>query len=220
MRDLLVIVPTRGRPQNLRRLLKAWEETEATADLIACVDTDDPFLDEYVAMDLDFLASGPRQGLVGWTNEAAMEYCDQYRYLGSIGDDHVPRTVGWDRRICDALKELGTGIAYGDDLIQHEALPTACFLTSNIVRAIGYMCPPSLEHQYIDNVWLGWGRALGLRYLPDVVIEHMHPVAGQVQGDALYDESAALMDRDRRAFEEYLANSFTSDIAKVALSSV
>jgi hypothetical protein len=218
MKDLLVIVPSRGRPQNIRRLLKAWVDTEATADLIVCVDNDDPFLSQYAVMDLNFLTAGPRQGLVGWTNEIAMKHADRYRYLGSMGDDHVPRTVGWDRRICAALKELGTGIAYGEDLIQHEALPTACFLTSNIVRAIGYMCPPSLEHQYIDNVWLGWGRSLGYRYLPDVVIEHMHPAAGTAELDPLYAESAALMDRDRRAFEEYLANGFTADIAKVALS--
>jgi hypothetical protein len=52
---------------------------------------------------------------------------DPPRYLASLGDDHRPRTKGWDRRLIDAIESLGgaPGIAYGDDKLQGAALPTA-----------------------------------------------------------------------------------------------
>ena len=215
--DLLVIVPSRARPHNLRRLLRAWLDTEATADLIVCVDDDDPFLPEYLALSLPLLTVGPRQGLVAWTNEAALEFADQYRFLGSLGDDHVPRTVGWDQRLCASLERVT--FAYGDDLIQHEALPTACLMRSEVVTKLGYMCPPSLEHQYVDNCWLEWGKAVGICYHPTVVIEYLHPLVSKAPPDAVYAQSQALMQPDALAFAAYMASQFTQDVRKLRSAS-
>jgi hypothetical protein len=47
MRDMLVIVPTRGRPAAATRLIEAFAATGATTDLVFCVDNDDPHLPEY-----------------------------------------------------------------------------------------------------------------------------------------------------------------------------
>jgi hypothetical protein len=117
--------------------------------------------------------------------------------------------------ITDALTELGSGIAYGNDLLQGERLPTAAFMTSDIIRTLGWMCPPTLEHLYIDNAWLELGRAMGrLRYLPDVVLEHLHPDAGKAQQDQTYAE-ANHPDRDRRdkaAFEAWRRDGLPRDL--------
>ena len=40
--DLLVIIPTRGRPQAVPAIVDAWNQTGATADLLFAVDTDAP----------------------------------------------------------------------------------------------------------------------------------------------------------------------------------
>ena len=123
--------------------------------------------------------------------------------IGFCGDDHRPRTVGWDQAYLDALREMGTGIVYGNDLLQGEALPTQVAMTSDIIRALGYMAPPDLVHMYADNWWRELGRRAGcLRYLPDVIVEHMHPVAGKADWDEGHKRVNApeMYDRDATTF--------------------
>ena len=43
-----VIVPTRGRPENMARLAESFVCTNASVDLYAVIDNDDPKWDEYV----------------------------------------------------------------------------------------------------------------------------------------------------------------------------
>jgi hypothetical protein len=104
--------------------------------------------------------------------------------VGFMGDDHRPRTKGWDTAYLAALIQMRVGMVYGDDGWQHETLPTQIAMTTDIVKALGWMAPPALVHMYVDNWWLELGRAAGcIRYLPDVVVEHMHPVAGKAEWD-------------------------------------
>lgn len=187
---LLVIVPTRGRPQNAARLAKAFEETDSlNADLLFVADHDDPELIAYhtAAPRLLVYRGESGNGLVPALNWAAGLYADIYDHLGFMGDDHLPRTAGWDAHVLGALDTRSPRVVYGNDLLQGEALPTAVFLPSRLVRALGFMAPPVLRHLYVDNFWLDLGRNLGgLRYLPDVVIEHIHPAAGKTAMDDRY----------------------------------
>jgi hypothetical protein len=138
--------------------------------------------------------------------------------IGFMGDDHCPRTYGWDKAYVDALREMGTGIVYGNDLIQGARLPTQVAMTADIVRALGYMAPPALTHLYVDNFWRDLGTVAGcLRYLPDVTVEHRHPIAGKAEWDEGYRRvnDAAMYERDRLAYVEYQRTQFVADVAKV-----
>jgi hypothetical protein len=122
-------------------------------------------------------------------------------------------------RYLDALRELGTGIVYGHDLLQGEKLPTQCAMTADIVRALGHMAPPTLRHMYVDNYWLDLGRAADcIRYLPEVVVEHMHPFAGKAAMDAGYQRvnASEVYAADQQAYAAYHAGQFGADVAKVA----
>lgn len=224
--DLLVIVPSRGRPQNIQRLLQAWTDTAATAQLEVAVDDDDPMLSEYLRI-MDHLEPevgplahcvvGERLRLGPTLNARAVEAARLYRYVGFMGDDHLPRTNAWDDRITDHLADLRTGIVYGNDLLQGQALPTAVFMTADVIDTLGYFSPPELIHMYLDDAWKAWGEGMGrLRYLDDVVIEHMHPVAGKADGDVLYGESNAVMGKDSIAYDHYkVSGELHADIAKL-----
>lgn len=187
---LLVIVPTRGRPQNAARLAKAFEETDSlNADLVFVADHDDPELPAYhlAAPRLLIYQGQTGQGLVSSLNWVAGIYADIYDHLGFMGDDHLPRTAGWDAHVLGALSAIEPRVVYGNDLLQGEFLPTAAFMPSRMVRALGWMAPPCLKHLYVDNFWLQLGRDLGgLRYLPEVIIEHIHPAAGKTAMDDRY----------------------------------
>jgi hypothetical protein len=103
-----------------------------------------------------------------------------------MGDDHIPRTFHWDREFEKALRGQ-TGIVYGNDLLQGENLPTAFVMTRDIVDALEGMTFPKCKHLYFDNFVKQLGIDLGvLKYLPDVIIEHLHPVAGKAEMDEGY----------------------------------
>lgn len=235
MTDLVVVVPSRGRPEAASAVTESFAET-CTADtrLVFAVDDDDPELPEYLAVSRRTtfntsvcIVREPRS-MVHALNTAAVYITippDNGPFaVGFMGDDHRPRTVGWDVVYLQGLKASGTGIVYGDDLLQHRNLPTQCAMTADIVRALGFMAPPALTHMYVDNFWLALGTAAGcVRYLPDVVVEHLHPVAGKAQWDEGYVRvnDPAMYSKDGRVFAEYVRDSLAGDVEKVrALRSV
>ncbi|MEW2474612.1 hypothetical protein AB0875_12555 [Micromonospora gifhornensis] len=229
MADLLVIVPSRGRPESLPKVVKAWQETGAFADaaLTFVIDTDDPRYEEYRAIPLPppeergpvrLVGADQWRPLVPKLNLAAGAWAGEHFALAFAGDDHLPRTPGWAKRYLDELRDLGTGIVYGNDRIQGERLPTQWAMTSDIVRTLGRMIPADVEHLYCDNAILDLGRAAEcIRYLPDVVIEHCHPVAGRGVWDAGYERvnRREQYARDHAAYQQWRADRMADDVAAV-----
>ncbi len=212
---MLVICPSRGRPQNIEALLECWATTDAKADLVVCVDNDDPLLDDYQQVPTVQLVVGPRKSLGGWINTIAVGA--NADIIGVIGDDVRPRTWMWDAEIQTVMTPLG--IVYGNDLHQSEALPTHPFVDAEIVRRLGYLAPPGIEHLYLDNFWKALGEGLGtLTYCADVILEHMHPHAGKAEMDDGYKivNSRAAYKAGRRAFESYMLHRFDADLARCA----
>lgn len=197
---------------------RTFRQTAAlpTTRLVLVIDRDDPTFNDYPPAegfrarygwdpDAPFvmgLAPEETGTLVRATNSAASKFWDQDIIIGHVGDDHRFRTLGWDRRIAEILTE--PGIAYGDDLLQGEMLPTAPFISSVIPRSLGWYALPSCKHMFIDNAWKRLGQALGsYHYLPDVVIEHMHPGAGKGQLDEGYLRADASTDIDRVSYHHW-----------------
>jgi hypothetical protein len=215
---MLVICPSRGRPQNIADLLDCWAVTEATADLIVCVDVDDPTLEQYdeVMSGQIGLIVGQRQSLTGWINTVAEAECHRHNIIGMIGDDVRPRTKHWDAEIAGAMKRFG--VVYGNDLHQSQRQPTHPFLDAELIRRLGFMAPWSIEHLYIDDFWRELGAHLGtLTYLPDVILEHMHPHAGKAEMDDGYRtvNSSDAYRRNGKAFRQYMARHFQRDMVKL-----
>ena len=71
MPDLVVVVPTRGRPENAHALRRAFKDT-CTADtaLVFAVDADDPALSGYAGLPLS--DCGPWEPMVPKLNKAAV----------------------------------------------------------------------------------------------------------------------------------------------------
>jgi hypothetical protein len=224
MTDMAVIVPTRGRPASIRRLIEGWALTNATSTLVLGVDEDDESLNlgmvnsfsQEFGVDVK-LVSYPRTSMNGTLNAIAVEAADEFDILAFMGDDHLPRTNRWDYHIRNALGD-GAAMAYGNDLMQGILLPTAVFMSSSIVQALGYMAPPLLYHLFLDNAWIEWGKAFGgLKYLPDVVIEHLHPQAGKADWDEghIRVNSGEMWEHDRTAFDDYVKSDLESDLNKL-----
>lgn len=231
--ELLMIVPSRGRPQNVRALLEAWCETATgAADVLIALDDDDPTWNEYKYK--GWMLPGWPEGserplrwtmkerlrLGGTLNHVAHKmtyrYSSPYRAVGFMGDDHLPRTKGWDQRFMEALDDMGTGMVYGNDLLQRQNLPTHIAMTADIVRELGYMVPGGLVHQFIGYAWQTLGASIDrLRYLPDAVIEHMHPNAGKAEMDAGYEAAGSQYEEDYRRCEDWKRLQMGADVARL-----
>jgi len=227
--SLAVLCPSRNNPIALMQAASAFGATQTGPDtfFVGVVDFDDPMLQDYVERaeaDGVLLMQTP-PGSVGSMNSAmnwaAERWAQQVDIVGFIGDDHRFRTKGWDHIVEMVLKGQGGGLAYGDDLAQRERLPTQVFISSFIVRALGWMGLPGAKHLYLDNTWLVLGsEADCLYYIPDVVIEHIHPAYGKTEWDEnhLRVNSQAMYDHDRTVFETWMTTQREDDVQRVRQS--
>lgn len=234
MKRLALLVPTRGRPNSIKAIIDDWYLTDYNVDLWLGIDDDDPEYDGYRKID-DYACEknvemvfwqGPRKRLGPTLNDMAIcaakagedRKSYEYDYISFLGDDHRPRTQNWNELIVNQLESMGTGIVYGDDLLQGANLPTAVFMTANIVRELGYMVPPGMIHLYLDDFWKDLGNAAGiLKFMPNVIIEHMHPAIGKAEWTAQYQEvnSQTMFNNDAATYAQYKAEQFDKDVAKV-----
>jgi hypothetical protein len=196
--------------------MAALEETcQGQTDLIVGLDLDDPKRREYQRLGVEFMLSGELHQVVAWMNWMARAWVKEYRLIGHIGDDNVPRTIGWDLRVMEALEEVP--MCFADDLYPRPkgTLPCHIFMRSEIIRSLGYMGPPLFRSMFVDNVWMAWGAAIGIKFLSDVVIEHMHPGAGKAPIDETYARSAAQFAEGHQAYQHYMATDYASDVARL-----
>jgi hypothetical protein len=221
--DLLLIVPSRARPGNVARLLDAVHaKSRLMTHVHVAVDDDDPEIEQYrQVMDSDggpgdVLETGPRKGLAAWTNEVAVRRAGEYPYLASFGDDHLPRTNGYDRALVRAIQDMGgTGFSYPWDGIRAD-IPEAVVVSSDIVKALGWMCQPALQHYWIDDTWADLGHGAGcIRHLRAVVVDHIHPDAGKAPGDKTYSDANGKIPADREAYYRWRAERMAADIRTI-----
>ena len=217
MKDFGIFVPSLGRPHSIERLRDTMASTcRGDTHLIVGLNEEDPRRGEYPP-GIEYVVRPGIRGVVAWLNELAVPRAGDFRFIGALGDDHVPKTVGWDLRMAGALGK--TPFAFGNDLYPRTPgeLPTHIFTRSEVVRALGYLGVPRFRHMYVDAGWKRWGEAIGITYLDDVIIEHLHYTVGKSPVDATYAASAPLMGPDEVAYRAYCADpdGLEADIGRI-----
>ena len=219
--DLLLVVPSRGRPASIARLRAAMEATcKGDTFLVVGLDDDDPSLQDYISQAdagcTYVVRSGLRQ-VVPWINELATGRTGRFRFIGHVGDDNVPSTPGWDVRMMEALEH--TPFAFGNDLYPTRppgSLSCHIFMRSEVIAALGYMGPPSIRHMFVDVAWYAWGRGCGIEFLSDVIIEHLHYTLGRSPFDESNAASLACTGADLGAWHAYSrGGQLNADILKI-----
>lgn len=220
-KEIIVIVPSRGRPDNAERLVESWKNTTQGKSLILFVlDGDD-----YQQYNTFVTISGIETVVIPKKRELLTAklnmFCEDWEEEGAevisfMGDDCVFLTPGWEDRILEWQRE-NKGICYCNDLLQGENLPNNVFIHNDIVSALGFMAPPVLQHYFIDNYWKDLGIRLGkLKYFPEIVIEHRHWSNGKSQKDETYIQAEnTLMGTDRAAWDKYRETELANDVQKI-----
>jgi hypothetical protein len=219
--DLTMYVPTKGRPENALRLQDQFYRTINLNSRIVFINSDnDQKLEHYKHLHEQIIVSPKKPGFVdplnlGYTYDRKRVF--SYA-VGFMGDDHFPRTEGWDEIFVNNLLEMKAGLVYGNDGFQGAKIPTQIAMTWEIPLHLGFMTLPQLQHLYADNFWLDFGIAINkLRYIPDVLIEHLHPAAGKAQVDAGYEYSSnyLLDQQDKATYQRYLSEDLEGDAQEV-----
>lgn len=230
--ELAVVIPTRGRPENIRRVISAWDFTNAwdVADLVLAVDGDDPEHTGYIRLMEETRHPDTGEALFSvvtldrWTpmvyklDKVALNLAltGKYFALGFAGDDHLPQTIGWAATYLEELHKPGVAMVYGDDGYQGRKLSTEWAVCADVVRQLGRMVPAPVEHMYCDNSMMDLFGAAGLlRHLPQVRIEHMHPIAGKGKDDDQYRRvnSRDQFRADRDRYQGWKNGQLSADLA-------
>jgi len=218
---LTVLCPTRGRIAGVNATLESFLLTARLPDThLVFIINDDEDPEPYALVPHLIV---PKQE---WMNqvlqlgtELVLADDPAPDYLGFIGDDNRFRTPGWDETITGLLNFMGGGFAYGDDLAQHATVPAHVFVSTPIVRALGYFGLPGLFHLYMDNAWKMLGeRAACMYYEPKVIVEHLHPNFSNAEWDDSYrrTNSDAVYDHDYAVFKEWVeGRKSEEDVEKV-----
>lgn len=218
--SLAILVPSRGRPSNLARLIRAVNAT-TTGPTEVYVRLDDDDAKNYpAAIEGAQVTIGPRIFYGASVNElAALAVDGGHAHLAMFGDDVVPETVGWDQMLIDALRGR-LGIAYGSDGLEHlhgPDLPTHYITQTEVFTRLGWLVLPTLRHLFADNVAREIGRGLNnLQYVPDAKLPHLHRWINRSLDDQTYREAndKRKRDMDRRAFETWRDNGGLTEALK------
>lgn len=226
MRKVLVICPSRGRPDALRDMLTSLEETKSPGtDSLVYLNHDDPALPEYQEktghLPCTFIY-GPRKYMIEVCNIYSLSE-PRYDYYLFNNDDHYFHTVHWDAKMIKVLEERGQGwgIVGANDLYTEWANckhPSACMLSRKMIDALGYAIWPPIHHIGADTYFQKIAEGIGRLFLePGIIIEHRHWLNGKRLMD---DNYKWVYGQEEQRYgwgkiREYLFTQYPHDIKKL-----
>ena len=176
MPDVWLVIPTRGRPHNLGRLLTNPNTMlEANVSAMVVLDHDDPELGGYHE-ELRCAVRGGYGARLWWRHSdrphpgaghssyrrnvnlgADVAFGRGASHVIVLGDDMRPRSPGYANVLATAAGEWT--LSYPNDGYQGPKLPTAICMPRGVWAALGgEVLPLPVEHLYSDDYWLALGR--------------------------------------------------------------
>ena len=206
-----LLCPSRGRPRQARELKESFDQTTSgEAELIFLVDVDDPTLADYP---LPFNAWQPTGDPTGPLNRAALR--SMASIVGFCGDDSRMETPGWDLMVERALRE--PGFCWGNDGTGPSAWPSTCFISKEIVWALGWMVPPALRRGFFDVVWAEIAHSTNTAHVIPAMFRHDNS-AGDPTSPNFRPEAQVppeVIAADEAAYKEWHKNEAISDVRKI-----
>ena len=199
-----LLLPTRGRPILVERLLRSIAETTSQperVEVILYVDEDDTGSHYLDSEDVSVVRIiGPKMSMGGY-NTACLA-----RAQGDIiilaNDDMIIQTPDWDGKVVEMDAEFIDKIylSYSNDLNKRRSLCTFPILSRCSCELLVEPYPAAYRGAFIDiqlfNIFkhlqhAGFDR---IRYLDDVVFEHLHYRTGKAVYDETYKKRARFED--------------------------
>jgi hypothetical protein len=193
---LLMVCPTRSRPDRVLNLLESFQATKSDGtEIIVVTSQDDPRIEDYkISLEGCNHYIHDNRWHPSKMNHVTTKLYPGLAYYGQVDDDHIFRTPGWDASFIEEIeKNGGWGLACGNDLLTPDwkvhRHPSGTVMSGNVVRTLGYFTNPRFQHIGVDTWQRDLFESIGkLFFIPEVVIEHMHAHVGKAEIDAQYKE--------------------------------
>lgn len=204
-----ICLPTRGRPERFEAMYRsALETAKGEVEVVAVYDHDDETIERYPAGPTYVMAARGRNQSDLW-NVAWENASGDIAHMGA--DDLIYRTPGWDTSVAQAFGRWREpiGMVFVNDLYPlrnrpymgqtaadaidgHYVFSANPFVTREWIAALdGFFTPPFYKSWEADTwIYLLAEAISRVAYVGDVVIEHLHPMAGKAEMDATYQRGA------------------------------
>jgi len=181
---ICILIPTRKRLTDFLKFAESWKKTqEGNSIVVVGIDKDDTTYDEIISTGrypFIYERNEPKPFL-HILNDLAIKYSEKYKYVAFLEDDVTFNSTNWETSFITKLKELGpAGIVWANDSMNKGALIGIPFMSSDIVKCLGFMSPPEFRSQTVDVYWTEVFTELGtLHYFDNILLEHRHYVHGK-----------------------------------------
>jgi hypothetical protein len=221
---IAIILPVRDggteRHKRITRCLDSYRRvTQGLSDIYLLHDDDechiyDPILKNYPEVTNYCVKSGIT--LMEKINVHAMDIANEYKYIGFIGDDIVFKTK-WEKEFLNWLSTEKYALAFANDLLHTTGeLATHPFITSNMIKALGFYGLPVVTHHYFDNYWMKITKNVGkIKFFENIIMEHMHPVVNKAEQDSLYHIIEEKFNENQMNYNMYIFKYIKRDIQKI-----
>lgn len=191
-----LLLPTRGRPQLLRRLFQSiLDNTQDlnNVEIIMCLDDDDPQSHKIDEPRLNIVKLIGTKSTMGDYNTRCLNHSTGDIII-LLNDDLTIDTLGWDRIISDFVLTIPDEIfmAYPNDTESRGNMCTFPIMTRKTCEILSNPYPKDYEALFIDqhifDIFIRL-RHLGknrMFYLDNVIFEHKHFINGAVRSDVGY----------------------------------
>ena len=198
-----ILCPTRGRPEGLARLLDSLIKNTVypeRVELLCYLDDNDSRLPAYSVLlnnetgdyskfkMVTTIVAPPIGIFRAWNELARISTGDM---LIMAADDQTYNTSGWDRRLDEERAVCPDELfcMWFNDGYWGERLCTFPIVSRHWCKLLGYFVPPFFERLYGDLWIMDIAMRIGrLRYIPDVLTEHLHWSYGKAPIDATYEQ--------------------------------
>lgn len=213
------IFPSRERPDKFFRALDNIQDLSESKEyfIIAKLDNDDPFAEEYKKRLDEYpevtVRWGTSEGKIHAVNRS-LEDLPQCDILIIMSDDMIWYTYGFDNEIREAFEKyfpkLDGTLHYGDSHAGERTI-TLSILGINLYKELGYLYHPSYQSVYADNDFTEMTRLMNKYVFIDKrIFDHYHPIWNMTAWDEQYrrNERQELYQKDHETFLKRKAENF------------
>jgi hypothetical protein len=196
-----LLCPSRGRPKKLERLVKSIASTAALPsriEILIYVDDDDPDKFDYLLSHKNLVIDP----LISKLLNVELHVDEPFRtpILNNIladraqgnilmitNDDQVFRDKNWDIRIDEEVSKFPDEIycMWFNDGRYQDTICTFPILSRKWINTVGYIESFLFEHFNCDLWTWQIGKMINrLHYIPDILVEHLHPETGKSKPDS------------------------------------
>lgn len=127
----------------------------------------------------------------------------RYDIIGFFGDDVLFKTPRWDNLVIQEFDKDPVQLVYGNDVHIQKGECATLFFTHKIVhQEFGYYLYPPFRRWYMDTFMDHVFRTANkINYLPELILEHIHPNKFQNIVDSVYLRMEHLKEIDKIVWE-------------------